>query len=193
MLEARFGLKNHIGFFPGAGNCQGKVLRQCRAGHLMVPLLPDSSSEFHESFAPSETAGPLVGERGHFKDSITCDVVFHAGSVGHLWLACLLHGPGPRARRARPCAWLQRPQAHQCWAGLRAHLPHAPAGRPHPGLRHLVVGPQQRVTPPHVLAGVIIIHVMPQRPWHASSVGGPAVHRLGPHVVLSDAWRQAAT
>ena len=29
--------------FPGAGYFQGNVLRDSRAGHLMVPLLPDSS------------------------------------------------------------------------------------------------------------------------------------------------------
>ena len=60
LLEARFGLKNNIGIFPGAGDFQGKVLRESRAGHLMVPLLPDSPLEFHDSFVPSETAGPLV-------------------------------------------------------------------------------------------------------------------------------------
>ena len=60
VLEARFDLKNNIGIFPGDGDLQGKVLRESRAGHLMVPLLPDSSWEFHDSFVPSETAGPLV-------------------------------------------------------------------------------------------------------------------------------------
>ena len=43
VLEARFDLKNNIGIFPDAGDLQGKVLRESRAGHLMVPLLPDSS------------------------------------------------------------------------------------------------------------------------------------------------------
>ena len=53
VLEARFDLKNNIGFFPSAGDLQGKVLRESRAGHVMVPLLPDSSWEFHDSFVPS--------------------------------------------------------------------------------------------------------------------------------------------
>ena len=60
VLEARFDLKNNIGIFPDAGDLQGKVLGDSRAGHLMVPLLPDSSWEFHDSFLPSGTAGPLV-------------------------------------------------------------------------------------------------------------------------------------
>ena len=66
VLEARFDLKNNIGIFPGAVDLEDKVLRESRAGHLMVPILPDSSWECHESFVPSETAGPLVflfGER----------------------------------------------------------------------------------------------------------------------------------
>ena len=60
VLEAQFDLKNKIVIFPGAGDLQGKVLRESRAGHLMVPLLPDTSWEFHDSFVPSETAGALV-------------------------------------------------------------------------------------------------------------------------------------
>ena len=60
VLEARFDLKNNIGIFPGAGDIQGNVLRESRAGDFLVPLLPDSSWEFHDSFVPSETAGPLV-------------------------------------------------------------------------------------------------------------------------------------
>ena len=59
VLEARFDLKNNIGNFSGAGDCHGKVLRESRAGHLMVPLLPDSSWKFYDSFVPSETEGPL--------------------------------------------------------------------------------------------------------------------------------------
>ena len=66
VLEARFDLKNSIVIFAGAGDFQGKVLRESRAGHLMVPLLPDSSWEFQDSFVPSETAGPLV-----FSTSVT--------------------------------------------------------------------------------------------------------------------------
>ena len=58
VLEARFDLKNNIGIFPGPGYFEGKVLRESRAGHLMVPLLPESFWEFHDSFVPSETAGP---------------------------------------------------------------------------------------------------------------------------------------
>ena len=42
VLEARSDLKNDIGIFPGAGDFEGKVLRESRAGHLMVPLLPES-------------------------------------------------------------------------------------------------------------------------------------------------------
>ena len=42
VLEARFDLKNNIGNFPGAGDFEGKVLRESCAGHLMVPLLPES-------------------------------------------------------------------------------------------------------------------------------------------------------
>ena len=68
VLEARFGLENNIGVFPGAGDLQGKVLCESRAGHLMVALLPDSSWEFHDSCVPSETAGPLV-----FLTSVTND------------------------------------------------------------------------------------------------------------------------
>ena len=60
VLEARFDLKNNIGIVPDAGDLQGNVLGESRAGHLMVPLLPDSSWEFHDSFLPSGTAGPLV-------------------------------------------------------------------------------------------------------------------------------------
>ena len=88
-------------------------------------------------------------------------VVATQAQVCHLWFARPLHGPGQRDRRAGTCAWLHRPQAHQCWAGLRAHLPHAPAGHPDPGPRHLVLEPQQRVAPPLGLAGFIILHVMP--------------------------------
>ena len=55
VLEARFDLKNNIGFLPGAGDFEGKVLRERHAGHLMVPLLPES--------LPSETAGPLFSRR----------------------------------------------------------------------------------------------------------------------------------
>ena len=58
--STRLDLKNNVGMFPGAGDSQGKVLRESRAGHLMVPLLPDSSSEFDDTFVPSEAAGPLV-------------------------------------------------------------------------------------------------------------------------------------
>ena len=36
------------------------MLRRSRAGHLMVPLLPDSTWECHDLFVPSEFAGPLV-------------------------------------------------------------------------------------------------------------------------------------
>ena len=36
------------------------MLRESRAGHLMVPLLPESFWEFHGSFVPSDTAEPLV-------------------------------------------------------------------------------------------------------------------------------------
>ena len=60
VLEARFDLKNNIGIFPGAGDFEGKMLRESRAGHLIVPLLPESFWEFHDSFVPSETAGLLV-------------------------------------------------------------------------------------------------------------------------------------
>ena len=35
-------------------------MREIRARHLMVPLLPDSSWEFDGTFVPSEAAGPLV-------------------------------------------------------------------------------------------------------------------------------------
>ena len=60
VLEARFDLENHIGICPGAGDLDGNVLRESPAGHSMVPLLPDLSWEFRDSFVPSETAGPLV-------------------------------------------------------------------------------------------------------------------------------------
>ena len=58
--RTRFDLKNNVGIFPGAGDFQGKVLREIRARHLMVPLLLDSSWEFDGTFVPSEAAGPLV-------------------------------------------------------------------------------------------------------------------------------------
>ena len=58
--RTRFGLKNNVGIFPGAGDFQGKVMREIRARHLMVPLLPDSSWGFDGTFVPSEAAGPLV-------------------------------------------------------------------------------------------------------------------------------------
>ena len=60
VLEARFDLENNIGIFQGAGDFEGKVLRQSRASHLMVPLLLESFWEFHGSFVPSETAGSLA-------------------------------------------------------------------------------------------------------------------------------------
>ena len=60
VLEAKFGLNNNIGIFSGAGDFEGKVLRGSRAGHLMVPLLPESFWEFHDSFVPSETTGTMV-------------------------------------------------------------------------------------------------------------------------------------
>ena len=63
VLEAPFDLENHIGIVPGAGYFQVNVLRESRTGHLMVPLLPDSSWEFQDSFVPSKTAGPLVFRR----------------------------------------------------------------------------------------------------------------------------------
>ena len=43
VFEARFDLKNNIGIFPGAGDLQGTVLRESRAGHLMEPVLPNVS------------------------------------------------------------------------------------------------------------------------------------------------------
>ena len=55
----RFDLKNNVGMFPGAGDFRGKALRESRAGHLMVEVLPDSSWEFDDTFLPSEAAGPL--------------------------------------------------------------------------------------------------------------------------------------
>ena len=58
VLEARFDSKNNI--FPRACDLHDKVLRESRARHLIVPMLPDSSWEFHDSFVPSETTGPLV-------------------------------------------------------------------------------------------------------------------------------------
>ena len=45
VLEARFDLKNNIRIFQEAGDFEGKVLRESRAGHL---------------FVPSETAAHLV-------------------------------------------------------------------------------------------------------------------------------------
>ena len=47
----------------------------------MVPLLPDSSSEFHESFAPSETEGPLV---------FSANVVISKTPSHVTWLSCRL-------------------------------------------------------------------------------------------------------
>ena len=38
VLEARIDLENDISIFPGAADLQGKVLRESRAGHLMVPV-----------------------------------------------------------------------------------------------------------------------------------------------------------
>ena len=45
VLETRFDLKNNIGIFSDAVDFQGKVLRESRAGHSMVPLLPEMSWE----------------------------------------------------------------------------------------------------------------------------------------------------
>ena len=45
-----FGLKNNIGFFPGGGDFQRNVLRESRAKHLIIPLLPNSSWEFDDTF-----------------------------------------------------------------------------------------------------------------------------------------------
>ena len=46
-----------IGIVLGAGDFQGKILRESRAKHLMVLMLPDSSREFDGTFLPSEAAG----------------------------------------------------------------------------------------------------------------------------------------
>ena len=46
-----------IGIVLGAGDFQGKVLREIRAKHLMVLMLPDSYREFDGTFLPSEAAG----------------------------------------------------------------------------------------------------------------------------------------
>ena len=35
VLEARFNPKNHVDIFLAAGDFQGKVLRESRAGHLI--------------------------------------------------------------------------------------------------------------------------------------------------------------
>ena len=59
VLEARF---DNIGIFPGAGHFEWKVLRESRANHLMVPSLSETFWEFHDSFVPSETAGPVMNE-----------------------------------------------------------------------------------------------------------------------------------
>ena len=76
VLEARFDLKNNIGTFPGAGDFEGKMLRDSHASHLMVPLLPESFFwEFHDSFVPSETAGPLI-----FSTNVTFSVKRLPGS-----------------------------------------------------------------------------------------------------------------
>ena len=52
VLEARFDLKNNIGIFPDAGDLQGKVLRESRAGHLMVPTVARfvSFQRLHRTF-----------------------------------------------------------------------------------------------------------------------------------------------
>ena len=63
VLEARFDFRNKIGIFPGAGDYQGKVLRESRAGHLMVPVLPDSSWEFDDTFVSFEVAGLMFSRR----------------------------------------------------------------------------------------------------------------------------------
>ena len=63
VLEARFDFRNKIGIFPGAGDYQGKVLRESRAGHLMVPVLPDSPWEFDDTFVPFEIAGLMFSRR----------------------------------------------------------------------------------------------------------------------------------
>ena len=49
VLEKRFDLKNNIGIFPSAGDFESKMLRESRASHMMVPLLPESFWEFHDS------------------------------------------------------------------------------------------------------------------------------------------------
>ena len=43
VFEARFDLTNNIENFPGAGDLQGTVLRESRAGHLVGPVLPHLS------------------------------------------------------------------------------------------------------------------------------------------------------
>ena len=58
VLEARyFFKKKNIGIVLCAGDFHGKILREIRARHLMVPLLPDSSWEFDDTFLPSVAAG----------------------------------------------------------------------------------------------------------------------------------------
>ena len=97
VLEPRFDLKKNIGHFLGVGDFHGTVLRESRAGHLMVPLLPDSSWEFHDSFVPSETPGPLV-----FSTSVTNEafsvktntrITNHTGCHDHVWKRVIAKAP----------------------------------------------------------------------------------------------------
>ena len=51
-------------------------------------------------------------------------------------------------------------------ASQRAHFPHAPLDHPRPGLRHMVVGPPERMAPLFVPASILLLNVMrvPPRP-----------------------------
>ena len=124
---------------------------------LRPPLSPQPPRASDASALAARVGATRGGPSG-----VTSDVVAAQAQVCQFRCVGLFHGLWPHDRRVGHRARLRRPQVHECGAGVPAHPPHAPVGHPHPVLRHLVLGPQQRVVPPLGLAGVSIFLVMPQ-------------------------------
>ena len=109
LLEARFDLKINIGMFPGAGVFQGEMLRESRAGHLMVPVLLDSSWEFHDSFVPSETAGPPFFSASVTSEALSVKRVQGSRSIRDLMITS---GIGPFQRSMELSNVLRQKRGH---------------------------------------------------------------------------------
>ena len=66
-----------------------KSVARKSCGTSDVPLLPDSSGEFHDSFVPSETAGPLVLSTNVMSEAFSVKRLpgsrDHKGSHDYVW------------------------------------------------------------------------------------------------------------